>query len=85
MDAPLQKSSLSQANTDEAIGEFWGAHDLTDFDDLTRPDVEFDVLCAVPIEESLFAAIEQQAHRRGVQIETLVNLWLQQKLGEQVK
>ena len=76
-------SSISQADTDEKIGEFWDSHDFTDFDDPAAPDVKFEVSCAVPIEEELFAAIEKQAHKRGVQVETLVNLWLQQKLNEQ--
>jgi hypothetical protein len=76
-------SSISQADTDEKMGEFWDSHDFTDFDDPGRPDVKFEVSCAVPIEEELFAALEKQAQKRGVQLETLVNLWLQQKLDEQ--
>ncbi|MBD2089511.1 hypothetical protein H6F67_06550 [Microcoleus sp. FACHB-1515] len=75
-------SSISKAETDEKIGEFWDTHDLTDFDTDT-PDIEFEITCAVPIEIELFNAIEQQAKRRGVTIEVLVNLWLQQKLIEQ--
>jgi hypothetical protein len=47
--------------------------------------VYFEITCAVPIEVELFAAIEKQAQKRGVQVETLVNLWLQQKLVEQAK
>ena len=39
--------------------------------------------CAVPIEIELFTALERQAQLRGVQVETLANLWLQQKLVEQ--
>jgi hypothetical protein len=31
----------------------------------------------------LFNALAEEARRHGVQVETLVNLWLQQKLGEQ--
>ena len=34
-------SSLSQADTDEKIGQFWDAHDFTDFDNPAAPDVEF--------------------------------------------
>jgi hypothetical protein len=40
-------------------------------------------VCAVPIEVELFAALEKQARQHGVQVETLVNLWLQQRLAEQ--
>ena len=70
-------TSISQTDSDEKIGEFWDTHDFTDFDDPSRPDVEFEVACAVPIERELFGALEKQAHQRGVQVETLVNLWLQ--------
>jgi len=78
-------SSISQADTDEKIGEFWDTHDFTDFDNPDMPDVKFEITYAVPIEAELLAAIEKQAHERGVQVETLVNLWLQQKLTEQVQ
>ena len=76
-------SSISQADTLEKMGEFWDSHDFTDFDNLETPDVEFQIACAVPIELDLLAAVEQQARLRGVQVETLINLWLQQKLVEQ--
>src|SRR5881392_1227210 len=76
-------SSLSQANTLEKMGEFWDSHDFTDFDNRETPDVEFQIACAVPIELDLLSAVEQQARLRGVQVETLINLWLQQKLAEQ--
>jgi hypothetical protein len=78
-------SSLSQADTDEGMGEFWDTHDFTEFDNPDLPDAEFTVVCAVPIEVELFTAIEKQAHQRGVQVETLANLWLQQKLAEQMQ
>ena len=78
-------SSISRADTDQRIGEFWDTHDFTDLDNPDAPDVKFEITCAVPIEVELLTAIEQQAHKRGVQIETLVNLWLQQKLAEQVQ
>jgi len=75
-------SSTSKADTLEKIGEFWDTHDFTDFD-TDVPDVEFRISCAVPIEVDLLSSVEKQAHLRGVNIETLVNLWLQQKLMEQ--
>lgn len=77
-------SSISHAETDEKIGEFWDSHDFTDFDDPNSPDVPFEISHSVRLESELLAALEQQAQRRGVELETLVNLWLQQKLDEQV-
>ena len=74
-------SSISNAITDEKIGEFWDGHDFTDFD-TDAPDIEFEVAYSVPLEVGLFSEIEKQAQQRGVKIETLVNLWLRQKLSE---
>ena len=74
-------SSISKAITDEKIGEFWDGHDFTDFD-TDAPDIEFEVAYSVPLEVDLFSEIEKQAQQRGVKIETLVNLWLRQKLSE---
>jgi len=77
-----KKSSISQASSMEGMGEFWDTHDFTEYD-TNSPDVDFAIACAVPIELELFTSLEKQAQLRGVKIETLVNLWLQQKLVEQ--
>jgi len=77
-------SSISKADSLEKMGEFWDEHDFTDFD-TEIPDVEFDVSCAVPIEVNLLSIVEKQARIRGIKTETLINLWLQQKLIEQTK
>ena len=76
-------SSISKTDSLEKMGEFWDTHDFTDFDDSKAKDIKFDVSCAVPIEEELLSSVEKQARLRGVKVETLVNLWLQQKLAEQ--
>ena len=75
-------SSLSQTDTDEKIGEFWDNHDFTEFDNLQVSDVEIEIGHTVRIEMELFNSLEKQAQKRGVQLETLVNLWLQEKLAE---
>lgn len=46
-------------------------------------DVQFNISTMISIEPDLLAAVEDQARRRGVGVETLVNLWLQEKLSEQ--
>jgi hypothetical protein len=78
-------STISKADSLEKMGEFWDTHDFTDFDNLDAPDVEFTIISAVPIELNLLSSVEEQARRRGVKVETLVNLWLQQKLVEQTQ
>ena len=67
-------SSTSKTDFYEAMEGFW--------DNPENPDAEFNITCVVPIEQNLFSAIEEQAKKSGVDIETLVNLWLQQKLHE---
>lgn len=77
-------STLSQAQSLEEMGEFWDSHDFAEFDS-DGPDVEFSVANAIAIETDLFSAVEQQARLRGVSVETLVNLWLQEKVAEQLQ
>jgi hypothetical protein len=77
-------STLSQAQSLEEMGEFWDTHDFSEFDS-EGPDVEFTVANAIAIETDLFSAVEQQARLRGVSVETLVNLWLQEKVAEQLQ
>ncbi len=60
---------------------FWDTRDFTEFD-IHAPDVQFDISCAVPIDPDLLSAVEKQAHKRGIAVETLINLWQQQKLVE---
>jgi hypothetical protein len=75
-------SSISKADTIEAIGDFWDTHDFTDFDG-DGPDVEFRVSSKVAIDAELLSSVEQVARRHGVRVETLVNLWLSEKVLEQ--
>ena len=74
-------SSISQTDSLEAMGEFWYTHDFTKYD-TDAPDVEFTISSSVSIEPDLLAAMEKQARLRGIGVETLVNLWLQEKLVE---
>lgn len=81
--AESRLSSISKADTDEKIGEFWDTHDITDFDNLDAPDVEFEISCNVTLETDLLNQTEQRASQEGMNTHTLVNLWLRQKLAEQ--
>lgn len=79
---PTYKSSISKSASPEKMGEFWDKHDFTEFDDPNAPDVEFHVTAAIPIEPGLLSDIEELAHLRGIKVETLVNLWLKEKVVE---
>ena len=68
----------------EAFQDFWDAHSLADYDDYLR-EVEFDIdiqrrRFLVALEPELAQKVAEQAHARGVSAETLVNLWLKEKL-----
>jgi hypothetical protein len=81
------KSSISKAQSYKEIGDFWDTHDLSDYWDQTRP-VKFDVdkqseAIYYPVEQKLSAQISTIARQRGVSPETLLNLWLQEKIGEE--
>jgi len=80
------KTSLSKAASYKEIGEYWDIHDLSDVWGKTRK-VKFDVQIEseatyYPIEKSLSERIRSVARKQGVSSDTLINLWIQQKLQE---
>jgi hypothetical protein len=75
-------SSISKADSDEKVGEFWDNHDFND-SDTEAPDADFEVISTVPVQLELLNEIEKQADKRGVKVETLVNQWLRQKVDEE--
>jgi hypothetical protein len=82
------KSSISKARSYREIGEFWDTHDLSEYWDQTTP-VEFEVDIQLeatyyPVEKGLSEKIRVIAKQRGVSPETLLNLWLQEKVGEEI-
>ncbi|NHZ71488.1 MAG: hypothetical protein GWP17_00145 [Aquificales bacterium] len=74
------KSSVSQTDSYEKMGEFWDTHDFTDYDDPSRADVVFEIRDTIRIEAGLLAKIEKMAADKGIGSETLINLWLQEKV-----
>jgi len=81
------KSSLSKARSYAEIGEYWDQHDLSDVWGKTRK-VKFEVVAEpeatyYPIEKDLSEKIQSVARKQGVSSDTLVNLWLEQKVKEQ--
>lgn len=79
-------STISKATTYRKIAEFWDVHDLGDYWKRTKP-VEMEValeseVTYYALESQLAEQIERLAHRRGVSPETLLNLWVQEKLQE---
>lgn len=79
------RSSLSKGNSYAEIGQYWDEHDLSEVWDQTEP-ADFDIdLKSVkhyyPVERALSDKVSQMAREQGVSAETLVNLWIQEKVG----
>lgn len=49
---------------------------------VASPCLVYHVTAAIPIEPDLLSDIEESAHLRGIKVETLVNLWLKEKVVE---
>ncbi len=83
------KGSISKGKSYKEIGDYWDSHDLSDVWDKTqRVDFELSVeseLTYYPLDKVLSDKIQSMARKRGVSADTLVNLWLQEKLMEQKK
>jgi len=80
------RSSISKARSYKEIGEFWDTHDLADYWEQTQP-VEFEVdiqseVTYYPLDVALSAQVRSIATQRGISPETLLNLWVQEKLQE---
>ncbi len=81
------KSSISQASSYAEIGEFWDTHELTEHWAQTKP-IDFEVelqseTTYYALENGLSSRVRELAHQRGVSAETLLNLWIQEKLQEE--
>ena len=81
------RSAISKAQSYKEMSEFWDTHDLTDYWEQSQA-VEFEVeiqseATYYPIETTLSAQLYSIAKQRGVSPETLLNLWVQEKLHEE--
>lgn len=81
-----QLTNISKAGTIEEIAEFWDTHSLEDYWDQTH-EVEFEVRAKrrwrITLVPEIYTRLETVARVRGIQPETLVNLWLSERLQEQ--
>lgn len=77
------QTSISKANTLEEVAEFWDNHSLADYWDETH-EVEFEIRAKqrrrITLDPDVYAHLEAQARVRGVLPETLVNLWVAERL-----
>jgi hypothetical protein len=78
---------MSKAKSYKEIGEFWDTHDLSDFWDQTKR-VKFEVgieseITYYSLDKKLSEKVQSIAQERGVSPDTLINLWVQEKIREQ--
>jgi hypothetical protein len=69
----------------EEAAEFWDSHDLTDYWDVTS-EAHFDVdiqrrMFLTALEPELAKKLTACARERGISTETLINMWLTEKLA----
>ena len=83
------KSSISKKSSYQEIGEFWDTHDLSEFWDQTKPArFEVDIQTQriyYPVDIKLSDSILELAQKRGISAETLINLWLSEKIKQEEK
>ena len=81
------KTSISKKSSYQEIGEFWDTHDLSDFWEQTK-SARFEVDIQTqrvyyPVDSKLSESISEVARRRGISPETLINLWLSEKIEKE--
>jgi CopG antitoxin of type II toxin-antitoxin system len=78
-----QLTSISKAGSLEEISDFWDTHSLDDFWDQTRV-VEIEIRATrrrrITLDPEVYVRVEAKARTRGILPETLVNLWLLDRL-----
>lgn len=83
------RDPIPEFETLDEIAEFWDTHSTADYEDLTQ-DVHFEVRLReqngqkrfVTLVPELGDTLEALANARGVSLETLVNVWLTEKVLE---
>jgi hypothetical protein len=74
-------------DTIEEMADFWDTHDLTDYAAFLTP-VEATVAThpthdyVISLSDSLNTLLHQTVQQEGVSLNTLVNLWVQEKLQQ---
>src|SRR5690349_6743523 len=83
------KSSLSGSQSYQELGEYWDTHSLADHWEQTSP-VEFEVdvkssTLYFPVDRFLAKRLRELASAHGVSAETLLNLWLQERVTDETR
>jgi hypothetical protein len=71
-------------DTVEELWSFWDTHSSADYEDIMESvEVEVDLSTSrvyCPVAKDLVRQVRSRARQQGVSTETLINLWLQERL-----
>ena len=79
------KTSTSKADTYQDIGAFWDEHDATDFGGQTEVEFDVDIQSQrryYSLDKHLSLELRRIAKARGISEETLLNMWVQEKISQ---
>lgn len=77
----------AQFTSFEELANFWETHELTDYEDQLQ-EVKYRVVrkptrrFVVTLSDELTRALRKATHREGVSMQTLINLWVQERLQQ---
>ncbi len=70
----------------EEFWNFWDTHSTADYEELTEDvDIDVDIRSSkiyCPVAKEIVARLRAQARREGISTETLINLWLREKVEQ---
>jgi hypothetical protein len=81
------ESSISKGSSYAEIGDYWDTHDLSDHWDQTH-EVTFDTtpessITYFAVEKTLAEKLRAAARDHGVSSETLLNVWIQERIASE--
>lgn len=82
---PMRDDLPDNFATIEEFWNFWDTHSSADYEDLMEDaTIEVDLISSkvyFPVAKDLLDKVRAQARQQGVSSETLINLWLQERLA----
>jgi hypothetical protein len=85
MEPEMKDHKLPKTDSIKKLAEFWGTHDVTDFEgeleEVTEPIFVRGAGVNVPLAPRDVKAVERIARARGVSLEELICTWVRQGLA----
>lgn len=79
----LLQSTISKATSYEEMGEYWDNHSTSDYlseDNEVHIEVRAKRRHRIVLDPTIYDAVALEARHRGLEPETLINLWVSEKL-----